>query len=50
MSAGSPRNPNVCVSCEQLLDDMNGEQALPSEGQETTGPTAAPSPDNLALN
>ena len=21
MTAGSPRNPNVCVSCEQLLDD-----------------------------
>lgn len=21
MTAGSPRNPNICLSCEQLLDD-----------------------------
>ena len=21
MTAGSPRNPNICISCEQLLDD-----------------------------
>jgi hypothetical protein len=21
MTAGSPRNPNMCISCEQLLDD-----------------------------
>jgi hypothetical protein len=21
MTAGSPRNPNMCISCEQLVDD-----------------------------
>lgn len=25
MSAGSPRNPNICLSCEQLLEDDGAE-------------------------
>ena len=25
MTAGSPRNPNICAGCEQLLEDDGGE-------------------------
>jgi len=50
MREGSPRNPHVCLACEQLLEDMDDtrKESLEPKGREEAK-TEAPSA-RYALN
>jgi hypothetical protein len=54
MTVGSPRNPNICPSCEQLLEDdcaalnrllPGGRSLVPSRGEAPQGSATDDGPE-----